>query len=184
MENLTQPPAQKLSTNHDHGRDIPALVGESLTFGAVADVLLACHGRAPLRDDEWQRFLERIAKPGYKVILVSTLGAEPDSEQRHQFHTRLATSARGLPRIAVLTTSPTMRWAHIARRLVASIDAMTFSYDALPDATRFLGRRAAAERLLVARNRAHYLLEKRVAQQQPLPARREPLSARREPLHA
>ena len=60
-------------------RDVPRLVGRSLTFGDVDDVLLACHAHEAIHDDEWQAFLERVERPSYRVILVSTLGAEPDS---------------------------------------------------------------------------------------------------------
>ncbi|MET0390675.1 MAG: hypothetical protein ABW321_32180 [Polyangiales bacterium] len=165
MDKLSSPQVNPLCADNPRLRDVPLVVGVSLTFGFVDDVLLVCHGRAPLRDDEWQRLLAYTTKPGYRSLLVSTLGGEPDRVQRHQLHARLTASPRRVPRVAVLTTSPTMRWAHIARRWIDTVDAKTFAFEEVTSASQYLGCRAAPERLARARDRARYLLEKRVLQQ-------------------
>ena len=146
-------------------RDVPLFVGVSLTFGEVDDVLLACHGHLPLRDHEWVQLVKRICTSERRMI-VSTLGAEPDIAQRHQLAVQLAAIGHSLPRIAVLTASSPMRWAHIARSLVASLGARAFAFDEVDAAARFLGCHASPERLHLARNRAQYLLEKRAGHQQ------------------
>ena len=150
-----------MRTAHELALDVPQFIGVSLTYGEVDDVLLACHGHEPLRHDEWQLFLDWVTRPGYQALLVSTLGAEPDAAQRQLFRLCRAGMGRHPARIAVLTTSPGMRWAHLARRMLAGVDARMYPFDAVASVTSFLGCRASADRLSLARDRAQYLLEKR-----------------------
>jgi len=145
---------------HEAILDFPEFVGVSLTYGEVDDVLLACYGLAPLHNDEWRRFLDWVTRPGYRALLVSTLGAEPDAAQRQLFRLCRAGTGQHPSRIAVLTTSPTMRWAHLARRVLAGVDARMFPFDAVGSVTTFLECQASAERLTLARDRAQYLLSK------------------------
>jgi hypothetical protein len=149
--------------NVHQGADRPSYVGTTLSFGDVDEVLLVSHGAEHVHDGDWELMLARVAVADYRVILVSTEGGGPSEAQRAALRATLQEAERHPPRIAVLSASQRMRWLNAARDLFGELDSKTFGFDALPEAARFLECTPRAERLDVARRRAHYLIAKEAA---------------------
>jgi hypothetical protein len=146
--------------------DRPEYVGTTLSYGDVDEVLLVCHSHAIPDHFDWQMLLERLAITDYRVLLVSTCGGSPLPEQRVSLVRTLRDGARQPPRIAVLSTSSRMRWINAALRITSELDVLTLAFADVSEAMLFLEGVPNAERVDVARKRAHYLIEKQVAAHQ------------------
>jgi hypothetical protein len=146
--------------------DRPEYVGTTLSYGDVDDVLLVCHSQAIPDHFDWQMLLERIDITDYRVLLVSTCGGSPLPEQRASLERTLRDGARQPPRIALLSASPRLRWMNAALRFMSELDVLTLPYEAVSEAVLFMECVPTAERVDMARKRAHYLVDKQAAAHQ------------------
>lgn len=141
--------------------DIPEYVGSTLSFGDIDEVLLICHDLEAPSAKDWSMLLKRLRSADYRVVLVSTEGGGPNHVQLEALMHVLNTDQLVQPPVAVLSASPRMRWSHAVRQLIsAELVALTLPYEAIARARRLLEFSPSADRVQLARSRAHYLIVK------------------------
>jgi len=142
--------------------DTPEYVGTTLCFGDIEEVLLICHSAEAPSARDWSMLLSRLRSADFRVILVSTEGGAPEHAQLQALIAALTDESMRQPPTAVLSASPSMRWAAAVRQLLSSeLAAVTLPFHALARARRLLEFNASEKRIEAARSRAHYLLLKR-----------------------
>ena len=144
------------------GHDTPEYVGTTLSFGDIEEVLLICHSAEAPSARDWSMLLRRLRSADFRVIVVSTEGGGPNHAQLQALIAVLTDEDMRQPPLAVLSASPSMRWAHAVRQLLSSeLAAVTLPFQALARARRLLEFNASEQRVETARSRAHYMLLKR-----------------------